>query len=125
MKTRPALVTLALLFPTTNYAASISMDDSGAFGQVSPTEILNEHRNNQYRKNFMGLPGEIGQKTLQSNIWDLDYKDSQAYDWFQATNVLSPELESNLASIGTPVPEPSGTLLFGLAGLALSIRRQR
>ena len=102
------------------------MDENEAFGEPSPTEILNDHRKKLSRNYSLDIPGvPKPTKAIHSGIWDLDNKNPQAYDWFQASNTLSPDQKTRLATLGTPVPEPSGALLAGLAGLAFCLRRRR
>ncbi len=115
----------SLLIPTAATAASISMDETETFGEISPTEILREHRREQKIDYSLVIPGRTSSRTSTINHWDLDKKNPQAYDWFVAGNSSAIDIDKNLQSLGTPVPEPSGTLLFGLTGLALSLRRRR
>ena len=118
-------VSAAFLFPMQANAAVISMDENEAFGEPSPTEILNDHRKKLNRNYSLEIPGVPSSRPgpIHNGVWD--NKNPQAYDWFQAGNTLSPDQKTKLATLGTPVPEPTGTVLLGFAGLAFALRRKR
>jgi len=123
MKRLSFLASLTLL---PSHAAVLSLDDAEAFGGPEPTEILDAHRKKQNKRYSMVIPGDTKPITpINSGIWDLNNKNPQAYDWFQAGNTLSPDLDAKLASLGTPIPEPTGNILFGFAGLAFALLRKR